>query len=89
MGTSSAFAELVKEKAETLRAMVEAGLLTEREVELLELAGLDLDKKGRERALKATPKPKKIRKPPGTPKARRTLIMLSKPVKTVQDRLRF
>ncbi len=70
------FAEIVKKEAEFIRAMKEAGKLTEREVELLELVGLDLDEE------------RKDQEPHKIPGSQRSVIMFSKPVKTMQDRLR-
>lgn len=84
------FAETVKKNAEIFKAMKRAGLLTDREVELLELAGLDVDEKRENLKLRETLKPKKsVREPRKARKPRRSVIMLSKPVKTVQDRLKF
>ena len=70
------FADTVRKNASTFKAMKKAGMLSEREVELLKLAGLDFDEQLSSDEQEESHENRKI-------------MMLSKPVKLVQERLKY
>lgn len=92
----------VKKRAETIKNMKKAGWITDEDMELVELAGLNLDGEVEDqgpfeilepreygRKPRRTRRPKKSAKEPHkTPEIQSNLILLSTHVKTKQDRLR-